>query len=441
MDIAQLAQLVNWLDEEHRRDRAEIARLQQRMEAQSADIIEQARRIQELEGRLAGTQAHLTKFGQIEHALQNTKLELTTLVDRIEEGRMQGQRESERARLADREMLSREISEVRKELPRITRLEESIDIRLVEDNRLSELIMGVRNQMGALAKEIEERTRQIPFLAEQRTSDTKRIAQLQQETVELFKRIEAVAGRVPVLEETIRKTSNEVEKLPPAMESAREQQIAFMENVRSTLVDREQLISRWRETVEEQKGLVTQAYERVQNFGQQIEVARRAVHEMQEFKDLILREQSQVQELQRLAEERIRRDMDEFREDFEKKRRKGELRQEHLWSEQDKYNREVVERFPPIAHDLKVHEALIQQLWKLQETYGNYFSMTAAAWLEGMQAAVKGRDDRMRSIEEEWQRQRRNAELYANQVGARRTTGIVSGDASEPRNGNGRSKP
>lgn len=438
MEIAQLAQLVNWLDEEHRRDRAEIARLQQRIEAQSADVIEQARRIQELEGRLAGTQAHLGKFGQVEHAIQNTKLELTGLVDRLEEARVQSQREGERARLADREMLSREISEVRKELPRITRLEESIDIRQVEDNRLSELIMGVRNQIGALAKEIEERTRQIPFLAEQRTSDTKRIAQLQQETVELFKRIEAVSGRVPVLEESIRKTAGEIEKLPPSVDTLREQQVVFMEKVRGTIVDREQVITRWQESINEQKSLVTQAHERVQSFAQQIEVARRAVHEMQEFKDLILREQSQVQELQRLAEERIRRDMDEFREDFEKKRRKGELRQEHLWSEQDKFNRELVERFPPIAHDLKVHEALLQQLWKLQETYGNYFLMTAQSWLEGMQTAVKGRDDRIRLIEEEWQRQRRNTELYAGQVGAKRTPGITTGESGEPRNGNGR---
>ena len=81
MDTAQIAQMVNWLDEEHRRDRAEIARLQQRLEAQSSDIVEQARRIQELEARLAGTQAHLTKFGQIEHAIQNTKLEVTALVE------------------------------------------------------------------------------------------------------------------------------------------------------------------------------------------------------------------------------------------------------------------------------------------------------------------------------------------------------------------------
>jgi hypothetical protein len=240
-----------------------------------------------------------------------------------------------------------------------------------------------------------------------------------------------------VLDEGIRKTAGDLEKLPPMVDTLREQQIAFMEKVRSTLVDREQIISRWQETIEEQKTLVTQSLERVQNFHQNIEVARRAVHEMQEFKDLILREQSQVQELQRLAEERIRRDMDEFREDFEKKRRKSELRQEHLWSEQDKYNREVVERFPPLIHDLKVHDALIQQLWKLQETYGNYFVMTAQSWLEGMQTALKTRDERLRSIEEEWQRQRRNTELYANQVGARRTTGIVSGEG-DPKNGNGR---
>ncbi len=438
MELAQIAQMVNWLDEEHRRDRAEIARLQQRIEAQSSDIVEQARRIQELEGRLAGTQAHLTKFGQIEHAIQNTKSEVTGMVERIEEARVQGQREIERARLADREILSREISEVRKELPRISRLEESIDMRSVEDNRLSELIMGIRNQIGSLAKEIEERTRQIPFLAEQRTSDTKRIAQLQQETVELFKRVEAAAGRLPVLEENIRKQAGEIEKLPGQVDILREQQGVFMEKIRATLVDREQVIARWQETIEAQKSLVNQSYERVQTFGQQIEVARRAVQEMQEFKDLILREQSQVQELQRLAEERIRRDMDEFREDFEKKRRKAELRQEHLWSEQDKYNREVVERFPPILHDLKIYEALVQQLWKLQETYGNYFLMTAQSWLEGMQGAVKTRDERVRTMEEEWQRQRRNAELYASQVSQRRTTGIITGEAAEQKNGNSR---
>lgn len=441
MDLAQLAQMVNWLDEEHRRDRAEIARLQQRIEAQSADMIEQARRIQELEGRLAATQAHLSRFTQVEQAIQNAKTELVGLVERGDEGRVQAQRELERARLSDREMLSREISEVRRELPRISRLEEAIEIRSVEDERLSELIMGVRNQIGGLAKELEERTRQLPFLAEQRTSDSKRIAQLQQETVELFKRTEATAGRLPIMEESIRKVINEVEKYPAILDNLRDQQVQFMEKMRSTVVDREQVLSRWKETIEEQKNIVSQAYERVQSFAQQIDISRRAVQEMQEFKDMILREQAQVQELQRLAEERLRREMDEFREDYEKKRRKSELRQEHLWSEQDKLNRDLTERFPPVHHALKVHEQLLQQLWKLQESYGHYFLGTAQAWLDGMQAAVRTRDEQVKSMEEEWQRHRRNTELYATQSGnVRRTSGIMTGEPPEATMTNGSSR-
>jgi DNA repair exonuclease SbcCD ATPase subunit len=435
MDLTQLAQMVTWLDEEHRRDRAEIARLQQRIEAQSADIIEQARRIQELEGRLAGTQAQLTRFNQVEQAIQNTKTELVGLVERAYEERVSGQRELERSRMGDREMLSREISEVRRELPRIARLEETIQIRAVEDERLGELIMGVRNQIGSLSKEIEERTRQIPFLVEQRTSDTKRIAQLQQETVELFKRTEAVAGRIPLLDENIRKTGLEIEKLPPLIDQLRDEQVKFMERTRVMVVDREQVLTRWQEVIEEQRTLVNQSNERVQNFGQQIEVARRAVNEMQEFKDLILREQGQVAELQRLAEERIRREMDEFREDYEKKRRKTELRQEHLWSEQDKYNREVVERFPPLHHDIKLIESLVDQVWKLQETYGNYVLTMANQWLDGMQKSVRERDEKVRAMEDAWQRQRRNAELFASQSAQRRTAGIMTGEPPAPANG------
>ena len=441
MDITQLAQMVNWLDEEHRRDRAEIARLQQRVESQSADIIEQARRIQELEARLASTNSQLGRFGQIEAVVENTKQELITIVERSDEGRVQGQRKLERSRLSDREMLAREINEVRRELPRISRLEEAVDVRSVEDDRLSELIMGMRNQIGGLAKEIEERTRQIPFLAEQRTSDTKRIAQLQQETVELFKRIEAHVGRVAVIEEAARRVAVEQEKFPPMVQKVKDEQEKFMERVRVALAENTQNVSRWQEVLDQQKVTIAKAYERIQSFTQQVETSRRVVQEMQEFKDLILREQSQVQELQRLSEERVRREMDEFREEYDKRQRKDELRQEHLWSEQDKYNREVVEKFPPLQHELKVNESLIRQLWKLQESYSEHFLTNAQSWLNGIQTSVRERDELMRNMDESWQRQRRNAELYANQNGIRRTSGVVTGEATaENGNGNGRQR-
>lgn len=436
MDIAQLAQMVSWLDEEHRRDRAEIARLQQRLEAQTADIVEQSRRVQDLEGRLASTQAQLSRFTQIEQALENAKLELVSLVEREEEVRVKAQRESERSRLSDREVLSREISEVRRELPKFERLEELIGSRSGETDRLNELVLSVRSQIGTVAKDVEERTRQIPFLVEQRTTDTRRIAQLQQETVELFKRTEAHVGRMAVLEEERRKFATDLASFRPIPGQLREELTAFMEEVRIQVTDQNQRINRSGEQVAEQRKLIDRAQTQVQDFVPHVDSSRRALQDIQAFKEVLRRDQNQLQELQRLADERVRREMEEFQDEYEKRRRKEELRQEHLWQEQDKANVAVVERFPPLIHNLRVHDELLQHIWRLQEIYPTLQLAAAQEWIGGVQKAMKEREERMKGLEEEWLKQRRNTELYTGNNDRRRVAGVSSGSAAGPA-GNG----
>jgi hypothetical protein len=95
----------------------------------------------------------------------------------------------------------------------------------------------------------------------------------------------------------------------------------------------------------------------------------------------------------------------------------------------------VVERFPPLAHDIKLIEALVDQVWKLQETYGNYFTQWQRLARRDAES-VRERDEKLRTMEEAWQRQRRNAELFASQGQQRRTAGIITGEAP----GNGQDK-
>ena len=434
MDTAQLAQMVTWLDEEHRRDRAEISRLQQQLESQSGDIVEQARRIQELEGRLASTTAQLGRFAQIEQQIESVKQELGLMIDRSDEGQAQVAREFDRARLADREAISREISEVRRELPRIGRIEEKVELRKGEEERMVDMIMEGRNQVNLLVKDIEERTRQIPFLADQRTGDAKRIAQLQQETVELFKRTEAFSGRFSILEDADRRMSTEIERWRPVFAEVREEQQQFMERLRVEVVERLQVLTRWQEIIDDQRAVVAKNEERLQAFGQSIETARRAANSIPEFQENIRRDQVQVQELQRLAEERMRREMEEFQEEYEKKSRRDGLRQEHLWGEQEKNNKELLDHLPPMLHDLRVHEEMLRLLWKLQEQYGGRYINAAQLWLDGLQTSLEERDETMKDLEEEWQKQRRTAELYARQNNSQpRTTGIATGEPTRNR--------
>ena len=150
---------------------------------------------------------------------------------------------------------------------------------------------------------------------------------------------------------------------------------------------------------------------------------------MAEFQETIRRDQVQVQELQRLAEERMRREMEEFQEEFDKKSRRNDLRHEHLWKEQEKSNKELLEHLPPILHDLRVHEEMLRLLWKLQEQYGSRYISAAQLWLDGLQTSLEERDETMKELEEEWQKQRRTAELYARQNNnTHRSASIVSGE-------------
>jgi hypothetical protein len=79
MDVGQLMQMTSWLDEEHRRDKAELIRLQQKVVSQESELQDQSRLIKDLEGRLVGMQAQLLKQAQMQGALQQLKDEVVQM--------------------------------------------------------------------------------------------------------------------------------------------------------------------------------------------------------------------------------------------------------------------------------------------------------------------------------------------------------------------------
>ncbi len=149
MEINQLTQMTTWLDEEHRRDKAELIRLQQRLESQEGQLSDQSHTIQDLEGRLAGLQAQFLKFGQLEAALRQLKDEVTLLLQQTDERRQQETREAERVRAIERDNTARAVNEIRRDLQRLPRLDEEISLRKVEQQRVGEAVLIVQQQIAS----------------------------------------------------------------------------------------------------------------------------------------------------------------------------------------------------------------------------------------------------------------------------------------------------
>jgi hypothetical protein len=370
MDLTQLSQMVAWLDEEHRRDREEIARLDQRLQSMVIENQEQSRRIQDLEGRLANTQAQLTQFAQIQQALQQLKNEVVVLLDKQSEARLQTEREIERARMSDREALARGIAEVRKELPRFGRIEEELVSRRAEDQRLGEMLLALRQSVNNVSKDLDERTRTLPYMVEQRAQDNKRIAQLQAEHVELLKRTDAIGAKPPVLEERISRLERDLQKIQPIPEQLRTDQQAFLETQRVADVERSRQMTVWETEFLQQRELIEKQAVRMREFSAQYEAAGRAIKTLEEFQAAMIRDQRQVSELQRLAEERQRKELAEWQAENEQRWKKETLRWDYSFQEQQKINQKLTDRFPPTERSVVLLQREIEALWKLQEQLG-----------------------------------------------------------------------
>lgn len=391
MDLNQLSQMVTWLDEEHRRDREEIARLDQRLQNMAIEKQEQSRRIQDLESRLASTQAQLTRFTQIEQALQQLKGEVVVLLDKQVEARLTAERESERARVSDREALSRGVAEVRKELSRISRLEESLVNLQAEDRRLGEIALAQRVAIGNVTKDLDERTRTLPYMIEQRAADNKRIAQLQGENTELLKRAESAVARLTVLEERLHRLEKDLQKIQPIPEQLYQDQKAFIESVKLSDVERDRQMGVWEQAIGEQKTAIEKQVVRLREFEARYEQAGRALKAIEEFQAGVLRDQKQVSELQRLAEERQRKELVDWQAENEQRWKKESLRWDYSIAEQQKAYAKLVERFPPLEKQLQIILRDIEALWRLHEALGVAQIQGSQRLVDAVGAAVGAR--------------------------------------------------
>ncbi len=371
MDLTQLSQMVAWLDGEHRRDREEIAKLDQRLQSMAVERQEQARRIQDLEGRLASTHAQLTRFTQIEQALQQLKNEVVVLLDKQTEARMHAERESERARLSDREALTRGVAEIRKELPRLGRIEEDLVARKSEEQRLSEMVLALRQSLSNVGKDLDERTRSLPYMVEQRAQDGKRMAQIQAENMELLKRTDALASRLPAQEERLQRLEKELTRIQPIPDQLRHNQQSFIEAQKLAEAERQRQLGQWeQEFIQHRAAIETQGV-KLREFEARHEAAGRALKALEEFRAQIVQGQKQTAELQRLAEERQRKELAEWQAENEQRWKKETLRWDYALGEQNKINQKLTERFPPTERHLALLQREVEALWRLQENLGN----------------------------------------------------------------------
>lgn len=391
MDVGQLMQMTSWLDEEHRRDKAELIRLQQKVASQESELQDQSRLIKELEGRLVGMHAQLLKQAQMQAALQQLKDEVVQMFAQADERRQQEARETERVRAIERDNVARAVNEVRRDLQRLPRLDEEIGLRKAEQARIGEIVLGLQQGLTSLNQEVDNKMRGVPFLEDGRQQDAKRIARLQQESVEAMKKLEQHGSRLQMIEDVSQRHERDSGELKEIVSQIRSGQREFIEKQLLEAEHVKRQVAEWIETSEAQVKRMDGFAARMQEFSEAFREDRQTVASIERFQEIIRRDQTQVSELQRLSEERQKRQLEQWVEENEKRWRKELLRWDHQWGEQAKRNSQVTQQFTELVERLNHQQAEIDATWKFLESQINFQTQEQRRWLAEMTRLLEQR--------------------------------------------------
>jgi len=370
MDLAQLEQMVGWLDEERRKDKDELARLRQRMEQQSQAGTEQLQRFQELDSRVSAVQPQLARIARLEQSLEQLRKELVALVEQSDQKMVAAQRESERSRLIEREAQTHAVSELRKQLEPIPQMAEAIDARRTEEQRLNQLILEQRPKLLALQDRVDERVHATRVLEEQRAADAKRIAQLQETTTELLRRAEAQSAKGQLLEDGLRKAEQQIAALQTTRDDLKVQQQAFMEEQRIVEQQRKRQVDDWAKELAGYQKRMTDFSAIMQIYKDFYDKNRHALESLEKLQTHLSQRQAELGEMQRLSEERQKKQSQEWREENEKRWKQESLATEHAWNEQQRKNEAAAKRLEQVEAALPVVDADIAMLWdELSKTH------------------------------------------------------------------------
>ncbi len=366
MDINQAARMIEWLDEERRRDKQTIATLQERLSQQQDAIDTLLKRINSIESDQSVLRMQTLPVGRDAEIMETLRKEMHQLIESIESKRLTAEREAERRMEIARDNMMRPVRDMIDKLSNLERRTTELPAISVEKDRLGASISSLQQRLDDLYKRFEEPDRRLAFLEEQRRTDSRRIGELESELPELRKTIDSIKPKTTLLEDLSLRNERRIQELQTAERDRREQIQQFIDQQNLLLQQRDQQIAEILKRFGEQDSQMQRNIERFETWSEAYREMKRIIDDFERLGERIERRTNEVAEMQRLSEERFRTEWNDWRGDDQRRWKQFTLSTDEIWRQHDKefehyvaLINEMLEKFPPI-------QDAIDRLWSLE---------------------------------------------------------------------------
>jgi len=395
-ELSDLQKKVEWLDEERRKNNRKVTELEQQIALQEREITGREKRIHNLERQLTSVTTQLNRIPQVDTQLNQFKDEIVQLIEQYDQRRLQAEKEMDRLRRVEHESTIREIADIRKELPAITRIQNDMELRVAEESRLSNLIGSLQNALSALDNQVENWPPALAFLEEKERQNSRNIAEVQNSFEEINKRWEKFNDQIETTANNVRKVQSSHETATADLETIRENMKGWMEQIQIGEYERNQRLEKWRQVLEEQTDTINQFNRDWVTFSDQYKEAKMAVQTLSGWQKQLEQQQREASEALRIETRRLESRWDDFRTDNDKKWRTFSVDTEQYAANNTRFSRQIQEQLAELADTLDQLQQEKDTIWRMQTAQADAIKQLPLIWLEEVEKAIKQNPHRRR---------------------------------------------
>ena len=366
MDINQIASMIEWLDEERRRDKALIATLEQRLAQQTDALDGVQRRVNSVESDQVMIKQEAMPATKEQDIIENMRQEAEQMLENAEARRLTAEREAERRIELQRENFQRAIREVSDKAERLERQLANISDLQTEGDRLTNAMRLLNQEIDDLSKKLEGPDRRLTFLEEQRRSDTRRLAEIETELPEYKKSVDGIQPKMALLEELAVRNERRIQDFNNVDRERREQIQQFIDQQQLLVQQRDQQLLELTKRFSVHDEELQKNIERFEVWAQAYREMKRIIDDFNRIGDRLERRISEASEMQRLSEERFREEWNDWRDDDQKRWKQLTLSSDEVWRNHDREFEIFIKRIDDVEQLVPALQSHIERLWLLE---------------------------------------------------------------------------
>ena len=318
MEFEQIIKRLEWLDKQQRDNQDLLTTLDGRLTSFETTINAVAKQIKTLNKQVTDNAPTVKRVEQYESMLTKQRSDIIKLIDENDKAHSLVERDSTKRTQNELADLNKAILDLKTTI-NLAELKKQLKERADEMQRVLTNVNDLKFRVEEGVRNSEDVIHSLKAVEETRKNDLKRVADIQGEVTSLRKRIDENRDKTTMTSDAVRNIEARFADLIASELERKQAQTAFMEQQTIAQIDRDRAWKDWKDRYESFQKEMAALDNQLKTLDQTLSGAKKAQDTYLDLNTKLERRISEVTEMQRLTEDRLRQEWVSFKTDDQKR--------------------------------------------------------------------------------------------------------------------------